>query len=484
MGTIEHREPAMPEPGPRGGRPSSGRAGEPMPAEFGLATATFLIVASMVGTGVLMTSGYTVYFVGSNQLMMGLWVLGGVTAACGALTLCELTAALPRTGGDYVYLREAYGPLVAFLSGWVSLLIGFAAPTATAAIGSATYLLSPLAIDASIALTVRRVLATALIVTFAVVHNRGRKQTARVQGWITALKLVLLGLFIVAGLAAGWPHAANLDDRPPVTADLVVTMTSSLVYISYAYTGWNAASYLAGEFVDPQRQLPRAILLGTAGVLVLYVGLNLVYALALSAGDIKAIVEGAGHTGTKDLDAVGPIADLAARRLFGDWWSRPLSVAIGLMLLSSLSAYLLTGPRVIYAMAVAGQFPATAGTLTAGAGTPAVATLLQTVMTLAFLWVGTLDKLMSYAGVGLAIFSMLAVSAVYVLRWTQPDLPRPFRTPGYPFTPAFYLVVTGALTVASFARAPKVSTLALLSILAGVPVYYVWRRLRPPQGQV
>ena len=444
-----------------------------MPAEFGLATATFVIIASMVGVGVLTTSGFTVYFVGSNQLMLFLWILGGVVAACGALTLCELSASMPQTGGDYVYLHAAYGPLAAFLSGWVSFLIGFGAPSASAAIGSAKYLTVPLALDPSIALVVHRSIATALILIFATVHTWGRKQTAHVQGWITALKLILLVLFMLAGLVAGKGNYSHLADRPPIDFDLLKAMTFSLVFISYAYIGWNAASYMAGEFVEPQKILPRAILLGTLGVTVLYLGLNLVFALALSAADVKAIVN--DPLNRLGPDAVAPIADLAARRLFGQGWSTPLSVAVGLMLLSSLSAYLLTGPRVIYAMSVAGQFPAFAGRLTVRSGTPVLATALQTAVTLAFVWIGTLASLVNYATVGLSILSMLAVGAVYVLRWKRPDLHRPFRTPGYPFTPAFYLVLTGALTAAAFAREPLVSTLALLSILVGVPIFYGWR---------
>lgn len=448
-----------------------------MPAEFGVATATFLIIASMVGTGVLTTSGYTVLSVGSNQLMLGLWVLGGVTAACGALTLCELTAALPRSGGDYVYLYEAYGPLVAFLSGWVSFLIGFSAPAAVAALFAALYLTAPLDLGHELSLNVQRAVATSLILIFAFVHTSGRKQTAHVQGWITAVKLVILGLFVVAGLVAGRSHFANLADPLPVTPGRLVVMLSSLVYISYAYTGWNAASYLAGEFVDPQRQLPRAILLAITGVVALYLGLNVVFALALSAADVQGIAASRGP------DAVAPIAKLAAERLFSARLSTPFTVAVGLMLLSSLSAYLLAGPRVIYAMAVAGQFPAVAGRLTAKAGTPAVATVLQTACALGLVWVGSPDKLLKYAGVGLAIFSMLAVAAVYVLRWTQPGLSRPFRTPGYPVTPAVYLVVTGALTAAAFQSEPRVSTYALSSILAGVPLYFLWhawRKASPP----
>lgn len=461
----------MPEPAPA---PTPAE----MPAEFGLATATFIIVASMVGVGVLTTSGYTVYFVGSNQLMLGLWVLGGVVAACGALTLCELTAAMPRTGGDYVYLREAYGPRVAFLSGWVSFLIGFAAPSASAAFGAANYLVTPFQFDASIETLIERSLASGLILIFALIHISGRRQTANVQGWMTAIKLVLLGLFVVAGLIAGRSHLANLADRPPLGEMPVQSMIFSLVYISYAYIGWNSASYLAGEFVNPQKQLPRAILLGTAGVVLLYIGLNLVYAIALSANDVKAIVESPSNHLENKTDAVRPIAQLAASRLFGREWSTWLSIAVGLMLLSSLSAYVLTGPRVVYAMAKAGQFPSIAGRLSDRGGTPVVATVLQVVTTLALLWTGSFEDLVVYASVGLSLFSMLAIGAVFVLRWKRPDLPRPFRTPGYPFTPAFYLFATYELTRAAFQQRPVVSLYALGSILLGVPIYYLWERLR------
>jgi APA family basic amino acid/polyamine antiporter len=456
----------------------AGESHAKMPAAFGLPMATFIIVASMVGVGVLTTSGFTVYFVGSNQLMLGLWVLGGLIAAAGALTLCELSAAIPKTGGDYVYLHEAYGPLAAFLSGWVSFLIGFAAPSAAAAFGAAKFLLVPLHLEGPMALYVQRGLATFTILAFATIHTTSRGGTAWVQGWITTLKLVLLGLFLVAGLAVGWPHHENLVDLQPITGSRVLAMMFSLVYISYAYTGWNAASFLAGEIANPQRQLPRAILLGTGSVVALYFGLNVVYALALSAEDIRAIVNAPSNQLPFKPDAVAPIAQLAAQRLFGARWSDPLSVSIGLMLLSSLSAYVLTGPRVIYAMAQAGQFPKVAGRLSTRSATPLVATVLQVVCTLTLLWTGSFDSLVVYASVGLAIFSMLTISAVYVLRVRQPELPRPFKTPGYPVTPAIYLILTAILTAAAFSERFWVSTYSLLSILAGIPVYYLWQRGR------
>ena len=310
---------------------------------------------------------------------------------------------------------------------------------------------------------------------FASIHVSGRRRTSKVQGWITAIKLALLAAFALAGLAVGWPHAANLFDPTPVDGDAVLAMLTSLVYIYYAYTGWNAASYLAGEVREPQRLLPRAILLGTGGVVLLYLAINVVYVLALSASDVRKIIDNPeNHQG---MDAVAQIAEIAATRLFGPRWSAPLSIAVGVMLLSSLSVYLLIGPRVLFAMAHAGQFPMIAARLTRQASTPAIATAFQVAVVLALLWVGSVESLILYAGVGLSIFSMLAMSSIYLLRWKRPDLPRPFRTPGYPVTPAIYLVLTGLMTLAAFSQRPRVSAYALLSILVGVPVYYIWQFL-------
>ena len=459
----------MPEPGTAEAT-SRRREEPPKPREYGLALATFVVISSMVGVGVLTTSGYTVAAVGSNQLMLWLWLLGGVVALCGAMTVAELAARMPASGGDYVYLLEAYGPAVAFLSGWVSFLIGFAAPIAVAAFAAATYLLAPLELDSD--------------------DGPGRPPGAGDGGdrrvWPDSRLGPAwhdLGAFGDHGVQSRRPgHAGggrsggglarggNLADRPPLDFHVVSAMMFSLVYISYGYTGWNAASYLGGEIGDPGRRLPRSILIGTASVIVLYLGLNLVYALALPAGEIQEIAKRDGF------EAVAPIAELAAQRLFGPALAAPLSIAIGLTLLASLSAYVLTGPRVAYAMARAGHFPAIAGRLTTRSRTPAIATALQVAWALVLLWTGSFESIVIYAGVGLALFSMLTVSSIYVLRWTRPDLPRPFRTPGYPVVPAIFLTVTTILTIAAFVERPRVSIYSLLSILAGIPVYYFWLR--------
>jgi APA family basic amino acid/polyamine antiporter len=436
-----------------------------LPRRFGLAMGTFVVVSSMVGVGVLTTSGFTVAAVGSNQLMLMLWLAGGFLALCGALCVAELAAALPASGGDYVYLYEAYGPLAAFLTGWVSFLIGFAAPIAASAFASAWYLLAPLGLQPQAGRLAGQALATAAILIFALIHTSHAGHASKAHAAVTVLKLVILTAFLAAGLAAGWGNWENLADRPPIDLDVATAMMFSLVYISYGYTGWNAASYLAGEIDEPGTKLPRAILIGTALVVTLYLGLNTVYALALPSSEIQQIARDKGN--------VAPIAQLAATRLFGPRVTAPLSVAFGLTLLASLSAYVLTGPRVALAMARAGHFPPIAGRLSPRTQAPALATLAQVAWALVLLWSGSFENILVYASVGLALFSMLAVSSVIVLRRTRPDLPRPFRTPGFPAVPLIFLVGTALLTAAAFHERATASIYSLLTILAGVPVYYL-----------
>jgi basic amino acid/polyamine antiporter, APA family len=443
------------------------------PRTFGLTTASFVVMASMIGTGVLTTSGYTVANVHSNQLMLVMWVVGGIIALCGALTIAELAAAMPRSGGDYVFLREAYGPLVAFLSGWVSFLIGFGAASAAAAYASAKYLLSPLQLDTSSELA-QKCVASVLILIFVVAHMRTRSGSIRVQGGVTILKLTILLSLAVAGIAAGWGNWSNLADPPTLNAKTWSEALFSMVYIAYAYIGWNGAGYVAGEVSDPQRRLPIAILLGTGMVVGIYLALNIFYSLALPSAEVVAMADAKQD--------VAEIARLAAGKVFGPRVTNAISVALGLTLLASLSAFILTGPRVIYAMARAGQFPAIAGRLTGGDGPPGVATLLQGLWAMALVWASAFEPLFVFASVGLSIFGMLTVAAIYVLRIGKPHLPRPFRTPGYPFTPAICLLGTGTLTAAAFVMRWRESSIALGCIVAGVPAYYLWQGLSRPAG--
>ena len=436
---------------------------------FGGTTAAFVVISSMVGTGVLTTSGFSMYYLGSNQLMLILWVVGGILAVCGALTLCELTAMLPRSGGDYVYLHESYGPVVAFLSGWVSFLVGFGGPIAATSSAAANYLLVPFGPPVGTEAILRPALASILILILAVIHCGGRESSIRTQGTMTLVKLAILGSLALAGVALGWGRWNSLAERPPITPGVVKSMALSLVFVTYAYTGWNAASYLAGEVDQPQRAMPRAILLGTALVTALYLILNLAYALALPPSVIQDLVGTPDHVGV-----LTPIAQIAAERLVGARIANPLSIAIGLTLMASVSAYVLTGPRVLMAMASAGQFPSWAGRVS-DRGAPVRATLAQVAWSLVLLWTTPFESILLYASLGLALFSMLTVSSVFVLRYRQPGADRPFRTPGYPITPLVYLIGTGALVVTLGLDRWEIALASTASIVSGVPVYFVWR---------
>ncbi len=452
-----------------GGPFDEGNTPASMPAGFGLTTATFVVVSSMVGVGVLTTSGHTVALLGSNGLMLGLWAVGGVIAVCGALSLAELAAMLPRSGGEYLFLREAYGPRLAFLGGWSSILLGFAAPVAAASWASAAYLLAPMDLSEPGQTWSRLALASTCVLAFSMIHATARRRTARAQGIVTTIEILFLAGFVGAGLFAGRANFANLHDVPTIDVSTAGKLLFSLVYVSYGYTGWNAAAYLAGEVAEPRRNLPRAILLGTGGVMALYLGLNLVYALALSSATIRVIAHQEGRAG------LDPIAERAAEALFGASWSAPFSVALGLILMATASAYLLTGPRVIFAMARAGHFPPIAGRLTRRHGTPAIATAILAGLSITMLWTGSFEAIVVFAGVGLALSSMLSVGSVYVLRVRQPDLPRPFRVPGYPVVPGVYLAGTGAVVVAAFVREPGISSLSTASLLLALPAYSLWR---------
>ena len=431
----------------------------------------------MVGGGILTTSGYVALEVGSHELMIGLWIVGGMLAACGALTMAELSASLPRSGGEFVILSEAYGPLIGFLGGWVSLVLGFVAPIAATASAAASYLLAPWP---QLGSTAVRGVGSACILLYATAHATGRSRTAWIQGLTTIATLVALAIFLVLGIAAGWTNRGVLLDRPPLARMPGSALFSSLILVSYCYTGWNGASYLVGDLETPQRQLPLAVMIGTGAVIVIYLGLNVVYALALPVGDLRSIV--AASNG--DPDAVERIADLAAQRLFGRESAAAISIGLGLVILASLSALMATGPRVAFAMSRAGRLPEFFGKVSTVGEAPARAILSVGIASVAILWSGRFEQILFASGVGLSLTSLLTISAVFVLRKNRPDLPRPFRVPGYPIVPAVFLgFTTLALTFAFIDNNQRPAALAgVAAIAAGLPAYLLLSRTSKPRG--
>ncbi|MHC4241018.1 MAG: APC family permease [Planctomycetota bacterium] len=438
---------------------------EEMRRDFGLSTTTYVVIASMVGTGILVSPGYMMASLNNYAAIFGLWILGGLLALCGALCVAELAAALPRAGGEYVYLREAYGPMPAFLCGWTSFVLGFSAPLAVAGYIAALYLLKPFGLDTETGHIVQ-VTGAFIIVAITLPNLIGHRQSAWTQNLTTIFKLGLFVALVVLAFLFGEGRLTNFAQGQAIREVKVGTAATQLFYVMFAYTGWNAASYLAGEVKNPGKILPRSLLLGTGLVIILYLALNLVFAYAVPLGDVG-------------FDNAEQVPQLAVENLFGARASSIFSVAVGLAFLATVSAFIITGPRVYYAMAKDRLFPSIASRISEKGQVPIYAMIAQSLLAIIIiLFVKEFKNLYQYASVGWSVFATLFIAAVYVLRWRRPEMERPFRLPGYPVVPAVFMAVTLFMTVFAFKLWWKPSAYSVGSILAGIPVYYIWSFVR------
>jgi APA family basic amino acid/polyamine antiporter len=432
-------------------KPSGQRTG--LGDRLGLPAAVAIVIANMIGTGVFTSAGYQAQGLHDPLTMILTWVVGGVVALAGAAAYAELGAMMPRVGGEYVYLREAYHPVVGVMSGWASLVAGFSAPIAAAAIAFAAYLAAVVPALAGS----QPLVAIGLIAAMTLLHAFDTVIGGRVQTVLTAGKVLLIAAFIVLGLAVGdgsWDHFASQHGG----LDNVYTMefAVALMFVGFAYSGWNAAAYIAGEIKDPTRNVPRALLLGTSVVMALYILLNVVF---LYAVPVSLLAE-----------PVREVGDAAARALFGPSAGSLLSTLIALALISTVSAMVMAGPRVYAAMAEDRALPALFARKNRG-GVPVVAVVAQGVLATGFVLVARLDQLVRMVGYTLAIFAALTVAAVFVLRRTRPGAARPYRTWGYPVTPVLFIAVSLWVIYAQ-TRSNLVESLIGLGALAAVAAVY------------
>jgi basic amino acid/polyamine antiporter, APA family len=412
----------------------------------------------MVGTGVFTTSGFLLAELGSRWAVLLVWVVAGGLALAGAAVYGELGAMMPRVGGEYVYLSRAFHPVVGFLAGFVSLVAGFAAPMAAGASAFGDYLAT--AWPGAPA----RLAGYALLVAVTALHARDVAGAGRLQALVTGLNLVAIVVFVaVVGVAvvvgsSPAPAAPSAALPAPSTGAFAV----SLVFVSYAYFGWNAAAYVAGELREPQRTLPRVLIAGCALVTLLYVVLNAVVLAAVPAG------LGAGKL---------EIAHVAATHTLGPTAARLLSALIALVLAGSVSALAMTGARVCVAMAEDGLFfRALARRNRAGAPTAAV--LCQGALALLLARTATFDSLLVYVGFTLSLSAAATVAGALMLRRTQPDAARPFRTPGWPLVPLLFVGLSIWITAHAVARRPHESLAGAGTLALGVLLYSLWRRRR------
>ncbi|MGI9236183.1 MAG: APC family permease [Woeseiaceae bacterium] len=434
--------------------------------KFAYSTVTAVVIANMVGTGVFTSLGFQLLELRSGFVLLALWAVGGLIALCGAMTYAELGAALPRSGGEYNFLSRIYHPSIGFISGWISATIGFAAPTALAAMTFAAYTTSvfPNSNDESI----EKAIAVALVILVTIIHSNSRRQSGALQSIFTLLKVGVIVVFCVAALVSvDEPQALTFL---PVSGDMGLLTSGafaiSLIYVSYAYTGWNAATYLSSELENPQRELPRILFAGTAVVTLLYVALNYVFLRVTAMDAMRGEIE---------------IGFIAAESAFGAVGGRFAGLALALLLISTVSAMTLAGPRVL--QVIGEDFPVL-GYLarTNSDGLPYFAIRTQSALTILFILTSGFESILVFAGFTLALNSFATVLGVFVLRWRQPDLPRPYRTFAYPATPVIYLMLTGWTLGYVFYQRPAEGAFGLAVIVSGAIVYALTARAMPRLG--
>jgi APA family basic amino acid/polyamine antiporter len=435
---------------------------------LGLFPLTNIVVANMIGAGIFTTSGLLMQDLHNPLIMIILWVVGGTLAICGALSYGELGAAIPRAGGEYAFLSRLYHPVLGFLSGWVSFFVGFSAPIAASAIGFVAYMtrafpgILQLGIfDASVETVIlKKFYAFFVIVLFTAIHVRGLKFGANVQNVLTILKVSLIAGLIFAGFVFGqgsWHHfSQGVDFQLGFGGWKVIGL--SLMWIMFAYSGWNASAYIGSEVKNPSKNLPRSLIVGTGIVILLYFCLNLIYVYASSPGEMEGVIS---------------IGGLAAGNLFGQSFEKILSMMISFALFSSLSAYIILGPRVYYSMARDKIFFRFTSDVHKKYGVPAKSIILQGAIAGVMVLFGTFDQLLTYMGFSLGIFPLLAVLGVFKVRRLKLN---PYKMPGFPFAPALYILSGVVILILAFFQRPTESSIAILTVLVGIPVYWIFKK--------
>jgi APA family basic amino acid/polyamine antiporter len=431
-------------------------------------------VSNVIGGGIFFVPIIVAQMVPQPAAMLWMWFVGGALAFSGAMAYAELSALRPRAGGEYVYLREAFGPLAAFLTGWTSFVAGFSGAIAASSVAVADYVgrFAPAAASAAPFLTIpipamplvispRSSIALVTIAVLSIIHIRGLGPGRLVQNVLAGIKAAALVAIVALGFAVAGGHGAS---DPAVSSIAPSGLLLALVPIMFTYSGWNAATYVAEEVRNPGRNVPLALGLGTVAVILIYLGLNALYLHVLPVHELASLP--------------GRLLDVVGERLFGVRAGNAIAVFTIVSLCASISAMTLAGPRVYYAMARDGLFLPAAATVHRRFHTPAAAIVAQGLWSAVLVSSASLSQLVSYTGFAVVLFSAVAVAALFVLRRREPEAPRPFRAWGYPWAPATFVVASAMMLVNEVMRNGITALAGLAVIAAGVPVYLVFGRRR------
>jgi len=417
--------------------------------------AAAIVISNVIGGGIFFVPIIVAQMVPNPGAMLGVWLLGGVLSFAGAMAYAELASVRPHAGGEYVYLRDAFGPLAAFLTGWTSFIAGFSGAIAASSVALADYVgrFVPAAANH------RSVIAIVAIALLTAIHVRGLGPGRLVQNVLAGIKVAAIVLIVALGFTIGHGEVSNLSAGGAVAP---LPWLLALVPVMFSYSGWNAAAYVAEEVRDPGRNVPRALALGTIAVVLLYLALNALYVIALPMPAIAALGD-------------GRLMDTVAERLFGFAAGNLLALFTIVSLGASISAMILAGPRVYFAMARDGIFVRAAGRVHPRFHTPAAAIVAQAIWSSVLVMSGTLSQLVTYTGFAVVLFSAIAVAALFVLRRRDPVASRPFSATGYPWAPAIFVIASAVIVGNAFWRSPGTTLAGVALIAAGMPVYYAFR---------
>ncbi|MFN3604199.1 MAG: APC family permease [Leptonema sp. (in: bacteria)] len=439
--------------------------------ELGLWTAMLIVMASMIGSGIFGNTGIIQSSVQNSYTVLLLWIIGGIIAIAGALSYAELSTLMPHAGGEYVYLKNIFGLLPSFLTGWVSFIVAFSAPSASAGLLSGEYLHKAfLTIFPEHHFTLflstesgKKIIGTIIIIFFTIVHLLEVKKGSFIQNVLTILKVGLILVFLIYGfwITLQKPEISffhNLKTTPVNWSGIGL----GLLFVMFAYSGWNGASYLAEEIKNPEKNLPKALIGGTLFVMLLYFLLNLLYYWSTPASE---------------LEGKEAVAAISASKLFGNQISTFFNFGFFIILLSTISATIMIGPRVYYAMARDNLFFKFVAYIHPNFGTPIYSFIIQGVLAIIYIWSGTYEQILTYMGFALSIFPVLSVIGLIYLRYKHPHIKSPYQTPFYPFFPLVFIFFSIFTMIVSFIGRPFECTIAIIAVLAGIPFYLFWIKI-------
>ena len=443
--------------------------------QLGLFDAVMLIVGNIIGIGIFVTTGEIAQSISSPGGILLIWLLGGLLALAGALSLAELAASLPYSGGDYIYLREAYGSLTGFLSGWSSFLVTFSGSIALLAVvftaflsfffpalSEDRFLFSQDLLGFSFRLSAAQCFSILTVLLLSSIHYIGVAMGAFLQNILTVLKIGALAAIILLGVFLGkgsMSHFSPFFDLGKMTN--LSQFGFAFIPVIFTYAGWNAVTYMAGEVREPERNLPAALLWATLLVIPLYLAINAVYFYAVPVGEMHGAIR---------------VSELATTALFGRQTSAWITAIITVSVLGALNVTIMIGPRVYFAMAHDGLFFQSLTRVHARFHTPSNAIVLQAVWSSLLILTGTFGFLLNYVSFVITIFSTLAVTAVLALRIKRPELRRPYRVWGYPTMPILFILANLGIALATLWEKPVDALWGVGIVGLGIPAYLFWQK--------